>query len=220
MRPESEQRRETPIYTYDSSGMRAVKEGKYGTVQYVNQNYTVRNADLISKHVFAGNTRLVSNLVMQEEQSGKMVAVEKGAYYYHPDHLGSSSVVTDKDGKFYEQIEYFPYGETWVENKANTEQNSIPYKYTGKELDKETGWYYFGDRYLDARLSRWISADPPLARGDYLGDPDDLDTDHDYYWQYNNDNNSKLPGMGGLQGMKLCDIDFCVKSSKMQLFYL
>ena len=99
-------------------------------VQYVNQNYTVRNADLISKHVFAGNTRLVSNLVMQEEQSGKMVAVEKGAYYYHPDHLGSSSVVTDKDGKFYEQIEYFPYGETWVENKANTEQNSIPYKYT------------------------------------------------------------------------------------------
>jgi len=65
-------------------------------------------------------------------------------------------------------------------------------------LDKETGLYYFGARYYDARLSRWIAADPPLAKGDYLGDPDDLDTDHDYYWQYNNDKTAKLPGMGGV----------------------
>ncbi|HQO40789.1 MAG TPA: hypothetical protein PK986_10000 [Spirochaetota bacterium] len=35
-----------------------------------------------------------------------MTATEQGAYYYHADHLGSSSVVTDKAGKFYEQIEY------------------------------------------------------------------------------------------------------------------
>gem|GEM_PF-4185624 len=47
-------------------------------------------------------------------------------------------------------------------------------------------------------MSRWIAADPPLAKGDYLGDPDDLDTDHDYYWQYNNDKTAKLPGMGGV----------------------
>ena len=34
----------------------------------------VRNQDLISKHVFAGNTRLVSKTVMQEEKNGKMTA--------------------------------------------------------------------------------------------------------------------------------------------------
>ena len=62
--------------------------------------------DLISKHVFAGNTRLVSKTVMREEKSGKMTATEQGSYYYHPDHLGSSNVVTDKDGRFYEQMEY------------------------------------------------------------------------------------------------------------------
>ena len=58
-------------YSYDAAGMSALKKGKYGTVQYVSDNYTVRNKDLISKHVFAGNTRLVSKTVMQEEKSGK-----------------------------------------------------------------------------------------------------------------------------------------------------
>jgi hypothetical protein len=93
-------------YGYDAAGMRALKKGRYGTVQYVSDNYTVRNKDLISKHVFAGNTRLVSKTVMREEKSGKMTATEQGSYYYHPDHLGSSNVVTDKDGRFYEQMEY------------------------------------------------------------------------------------------------------------------
>ena len=146
-------------YSYDAAGMRALKKGKYGTVQYVSDNYTVRNKDLISKHVFAGNTRLVSKTVMQEEKSGKTVAVEQGSYYYHADHLGSSSVVTDKAGKFYEQIEYFPYGETWINNKATAEQTSTPYKFTAKEYDEETGLYYYGARYYDAKLSRWCSAD-------------------------------------------------------------
>ena len=152
-------------YEYDSSGMRAIKKGKYGTVQYVSENYVVRNKDLISKHVFAGNTRLVSNMVMQEEKSGKMVSTEQGCYYYHADHLGSSSVVTDKDGKFYEQLEYFPYGETWVHNKATSDDSaqSTPYKFTGKELDPETGLYYFGARYYDGKLSRWLSTDPAYS---------------------------------------------------------
>ena len=31
---------------------------------------------------------------------------ESGIYYYHADHLGGSSVVTDKNGKFHEHLEY------------------------------------------------------------------------------------------------------------------
>jgi len=173
-------------YGYGADGMRAVKKGKYGTVQYVSENYVVRNKDLISKHVFAGNTRLVSNMVMREEKSGKMISTEQGCYYYHADHLGSSSVVTDKDGKFYEQIEYFPYGETWVHNKATSDDSaqSTPYKFTGKELDPETGLYYFGARYYDGKLSRWTAADPIL--GKYLPDPN------------SKKNNENLSGIGGV----------------------
>ena len=57
----------------------------------------------------------------------------------------------------------------------------MPYKYTGKEYDPETKLTYYGARYYDAKLSRWISVDPPLISGAYLGN-----------------NPSKLPGMGGV----------------------
>ncbi len=39
----------------------------------------------------------------------------------------------------------------------------LPYKFTGKELDEETGLYYYGARYLDQKTSRWLSTDPALG---------------------------------------------------------
>ena len=39
----------------------------------------------------------------------------------------------------------------------------LPYKFTAKELDEETGLYYYGARYLDPKYSRWISTDPALC---------------------------------------------------------
>ena len=85
-------------------------------------------------------------------------------YYYHPDHLGSTGYVTDKDGELYEHIEYFPFGETWV--LEGTSNWKVPYMYTSKELDEDTQLYYYGARYYDPRTSVWQSADPIL--GNYL----------------------------------------------------
>lgn len=85
-------------------------------------------------------------------------------YYYHPDHLGSSSYITDGNGKIYQHMEYFPFGETWVDESSNTQRT--PYLFTGKELDEETGLQYFGARYYDPRTSVWLSPDPNL--GNYL----------------------------------------------------
>jgi len=56
-------------------------------------------------------------------------------------------------------VEYTPYGETWIE-KTSDYTNMLPYKFTAKELDDETGLYYYGARYLNPRTSRWISSDP------------------------------------------------------------
>ena len=44
----------------------------------------------------------------------------------------------------------------------NTALEFLPYKFTAKELDEETGLYYYGARYLDPRYSRWLSCDPAL----------------------------------------------------------
>ena len=87
-------------------------------------------------------------------------------YFYHSDHLGSATLITDYKGDEYQRIEYTPYGETWVEKTQNTGLEYLPYKFTGKEIDEETGLYYFGARYLDPKYSQWISTDPALL--DYM----------------------------------------------------
>jgi len=79
-------------------------------------------------------------------------------YVYHPDHVGSTSYVTDVDGELYEHVQYFPSGEPWVDQRSNTER--LPYLFSGKELDQETGLSYFGARYYDPRVGLWASSDP------------------------------------------------------------
>ena len=79
-------------------------------------------------------------------------------YFYHPDHLGNTNYVTDAGGNVYEHLEYFAFGETFVDEHSNTD--AIPYLFNGKELDGETGLYYFGVRYYDPRTSIWQSVDP------------------------------------------------------------
>jgi RHS repeat-associated protein len=118
------------------------------------------------------------------------------AYFYARDHLGSSSVLTTQTGSYHERIEYLPYGETWVEDKATSDSYTTPYKFTGKELDTETGLYYFGARYYDAKISRWISTDPALEK--YFPKPNDYDTEHDFYWYLQQDGSKKLAGLGGV----------------------
>ena len=139
-----------------------------------------------SKHIFAGNTRLATKM---EKRKGTGAPTDLGLYYYHGDHLGSSNAITNRSGNFHEHVEYFPYGETWVEERVAGGEN-MPHKFTGKELDPETGLYYYGYRYLDPKLGDWISADPPLAKGDYLPVPAISDEAKEH--------NSKLPGMGGV----------------------
>jgi RHS repeat-associated protein len=79
-------------------------------------------------------------------------------YFYHPDHLGSASWITDAAGEGYQHFQYLPFGESWVEQRLGT-YNS-PYQFSGKEKDEETGYNYFGARYYDSELSVWLSVDP------------------------------------------------------------
>jgi len=83
---------------------------------------------------------------------------EKMQFYYHPDHLGSSSYITNLDGEVVQHIEYVPFGEVFIEERNNIW--NTPYLFNAKEFDEETGLYYYGARYYDPRLSLWISTDP------------------------------------------------------------
>ena len=79
-------------------------------------------------------------------------------FFYHPDHLGSSSFITNLDGEVVQHIEYVPFGEVFIEEHNNVW--NTPYLFNAKEFDEETGMYYYGARYYDPRLSLWMSTDP------------------------------------------------------------
>jgi RHS repeat-associated protein len=59
-----------------------------------------------------------------------------------------------------QHLEYIPFGEVFIDERAATSTWSTPYKFNAKELDEETGLYYYGARYYDPRTSVWISVDP------------------------------------------------------------
>ena len=86
------------------------------------------------------------------------VNYEKMQYYYHPDHLGSSSYITNLDGEIVQHVEYVPFGEVFIEERNNSW--NTPYLFNGKKLDEETGLYYYGARYYNPRESVWLSVDP------------------------------------------------------------
>ena len=81
------------------------------------------------------------------------------------DHLGSTRVITDKEGKELQRFDYYPYGEEIQTPFPSPSSSPSPvatesHKFTGKERDATTGLDYFGARYLASNLGKWISVDP------------------------------------------------------------
>ena len=79
-------------------------------------------------------------------------------WWYHSDHLGSSSYLTDINGIPTHYYGYLPFGELMVEHNNSNYDNV--YKFNGKELDEQTGFYYYGARYYDPVTSIFLSVDP------------------------------------------------------------
>ena len=88
-------------------------------------------------------------------------------FFFHSDHLGSTSYITDGKGNITQYDAYLPYGELIVDEHSSSED--MPYKFNGKEMDEETGLYYYGARYLDPIASMWYGVDPLAETYDELG---------------------------------------------------
>ena len=78
-------------------------------------------------------------------------------FWYHPDHLGSSSYITNLAGEINQHMEYLPFGELLVEEHLNS-YNS-PFKFNAKEFDNDTGNYYYSARYYSPKYNLMLSMD-------------------------------------------------------------
>ena len=88
-------------------------------------------------------------------------------FFYHSDHLGSTSYITDDKANITQYDAYLPYGELLVDEHSSSEE--LPYKFNGKQFDEETGLYYYGARYMNPVTSLWYGVDPLAEKYQFLG---------------------------------------------------
>ena len=129
------------------------------------ENRPKENNDYVNGKSFCCGGTPLSELSDGNTGEGESADYEGDIRLYHVDHLGSTSLVTDIDGEITQHVAYIPYGEIFVEQR-NGSWNT-PYLFNAKELDEETGLYYYGARYLDPTNATWLSVDPLFEK--YVG---------------------------------------------------
>ncbi len=117
--------------------------------------YSFRVDSKATKYIFAGNLRIAK-------------VDSKGTRYYHKDHLGSSTVITQAGNESDALELYLPFGLNRTPEKAGSD---TAYRFTDQEHDKETGLYNYDARLYDPMLGQFISADSLLPN---LYDPQQL----------------------------------------------
>ncbi len=111
------------------------------TTRFVGELYE-NSSGLTSNYIYLGGIRVA-------------VLSNSAVKYYHADHLGSANVMTDKNGSIIDVAEYKPFGEFSRHDIADDEG----YYFTDQYNDEETALYYYGARFYNPRIGRFISPD-------------------------------------------------------------
>ena len=160
---------------YDYTGMRVKKDAPTGMTLFPFKGYEIAPDGTITKFIrigietFASKKRTTSGATSQ--------------FFYHNDHLGGVDVITDGSGARCQLNEYDPWG---GESRSEGATPGTPatcdptHRFTGQELDPESGLYYYAGRYYDQEISRFISPDP------YVQEPDDPQNLNRYTYVLNN----------------------------------
>ncbi len=132
-------------FTYDYTNKRIKKSITDGaTTYYIGDHYQVKEGTTTqaTSYIFAGNLRIAK--------------IKNGTpYYFHKDHLGSSSVMSDAAGNSVETTQYLPYGH----ERSHTGTNEADYMFTDQEKDKETKLYNYDAGLYDPVIGQFIMAD-------------------------------------------------------------
>ncbi|WP_198007858.1 RHS repeat domain-containing protein, partial [Leptospira sp. Fiocruz LV4135] len=144
------------LETYDESGFRIRRSA------LEEKNNVFANVEILYPSKFYGLEFIESENVITSVNNvylnGVRIAAmnEAGALaYYLTDQVDSVSHVLDDEGNTLSQIQYQPYGETFVQRG---DLNFSP-KYNSQELDRESGFYFYNARYYDPGIARFTSAD-------------------------------------------------------------
>ncbi|KAH0545319.1 hypothetical protein FGG08_000618 [Glutinoglossum americanum] len=170
---------ETTWYVYDAGGQRVRKvterqaTGEEKPTRKCERVY-LGSFEILRKYNGTGDTVTLERStlhIMDDKQRIALVETrtkgeEEGqpaqrTRYQFGNHLGSACLELDESAQIVSYEEYTPFGSTSYQMvQSQTEISKKRYRFTGKERDKETGFYYHGARYYAPWLGRWTSPDP------------------------------------------------------------
>jgi RHS repeat-associated protein len=190
----------TTTYAYDQSGTRVLQTSTTSTTYYPNKYYSLTSTKsgtntyaTSTNYVFNGDTLLatIDQALYNGAATGSPVT-----RYIHPDHLGSTNVVTDQNGSLVQLLDYYPYGATRVSTSSYPTNEKR--QYIDQFSDAQTGLNYLNARYYSPTQGQFLSEDPVfLSVGNpnqvqqftgetartYLSDPQQLNS-----YNYSHDN--------------------------------
>jgi RHS repeat-associated protein len=143
----------TVTYTYDALGRRQSK-----TVNGTLTSYLSAGDEEIAEYDGSGNVlrRYIPGPGIDQPVAMVIVSGSTNALrFFHADRQGSIVAMTDASGALTEgPYTYDPYG------RSTDPTAGVPFRYTGRRLDPETGLYYYRARYYSATLGRFLQTDP------------------------------------------------------------
>jgi RHS repeat-associated protein len=174
----------TTTYGYDAFGSRVFQSTATTTTLYPFKWYSVASSTgtgakyaTTTEYIFNGDS-LVST-VDQQTASGSATGTAQ-TRYIHPDHLGSTNVVTDASGTVVQTLDYYPYGATRISSSVGGADSAR--KYIAQFADS-SGLDYLNARYMDSNRGQFLSEDPMFWAKQNLSDPQSFNT-----YSYANDN--------------------------------
>jgi len=141
-------------YSYDASGERVRKYDGTANTYYVHG--ADGHTEAVTKDDPAATVFHIDDIGYAQMQGGSYWT----RAYYLKDHLGSIKMTVSDIGSVIGYDDYYPFGMIMPGRSSNSGNGAGRYKFTGKERDAETAYDYFGARYYDSWIGRWLAVDP------------------------------------------------------------
>ncbi len=164
-------------FTYDADGNRIYKVSYSSNINNrknkqetyylrdssgsVIEEYEIKRISPLLPETKITNIYIAGILRIQKKHKGvikdavQQVISTTNVEYTTKDVLGSAAVLTDPQGKVVQRYKYSPFGNIDYSKGSSDNAN----QFTGKEIDPESGLTYFGARYYNPVIGRWISKD-------------------------------------------------------------
>ena len=140
----------TKLWTYAGNNIASVSTksgGSFGDTSTQEWVYTVAPA-------------MINNVL--ERHKANYASATTTSEYYQYDHRGNVAAVTDSSGKILRGYQYDVFGNIPF-SFATGQSGGAPTDdilFTGKDLDPDTGLYYFNVRWYDSELGRYATRSP------------------------------------------------------------